>query len=334
MVSHTSPENAAYAIIDLFAPLAVPDVLISNGLTKFRNDSRGLDFERPPYSRHFPATRYPVDKWGEWGKSCLPFLDRSFTNCAWKSRNGLFSYRYYKEFWTRHRHRSEGVQQLLRHSWEWIPLGLLRRSFGPLMQERPRWMTYIPNDHHALQRYKNSSRSGILSVREQFERIETSWVILYLKEIYQIFFRVTRFGCPRRLKSQTKSVVSFMRPTSHLHTDLWIRLVDRRIPKWSSAIAHGTCLKSYRDDKLDAEAIIPHFISSEAGILASRWVGLIDYLDILKVLVRWKGLSSNEVSLEQINIVYQCVQKISFRLLNQKNNPSDLAAKVRSEPGL
>lgn len=49
--------------------------------------------------------------------------------------------------------------------------------------------------------------------------------------------------------------------------------------------AHGTHLKLYRDDQMHFESIMPQFLSSKTGMPVSRFMGLTDYPDVLKVLL-------------------------------------------------
>ena len=92
---------------------------------------------------------------------------------------------------------------------------------------------------------------------------------------------------------------------------------------------HGSRLKYYHDPSLDAEAILPHVISSETGMVVQRLLGLVEADDGLKVRIRWKGLPESEDTEEPLQNVYEDVPALLEKLLNRKNTPVDLADKAR-----
>jgi transposase InsO family protein len=93
---------------------------------------------------------------------------------------------------------------------------------------------------------------------------------------------------------------------------------------------HATRLKFYRDASLDSVAILPHVLSSETGMPVARLMRLYEDEDGLKVVVRWKGLSHSEDTSEPLRHVYEDVPDMLIRLLQRKNTPQDLAAKART----
>lgn len=70
---------------------------------------------------------------------------------------------------------------------------------------------------------------------------------------------------------------------------------------------HDLRLKFYRDADLDVTAIMWHVLSSETGIQVARLLNLVDQEGDLFVVVRWKGLSSSENTLEPLARVYEDV---------------------------
>lgn len=97
---------------------------------------------------------------------------------------------------------------------------------------------------------------------------------------------------------------------------------------------HGTRLKYFSDSSLDAKVILLHVISSETGMPASRLLRLQEDDDgQLCVVVRWKGLTTNDDTMEPINRVYEDVPKLLTKLLSRKNTPLDLRDKAHAVLG-
>ena len=72
------------------------------------------------------------------------------------------------------------------------------------------------------------------------------------------------------------------------------------LPNGSLVDVHGTQLKFYRDSSLDTCAILPHVLSSGTGMPVARLMKLVKDADGLKILVRWKGISNSDDTLEPI----------------------------------
>ena len=92
---------------------------------------------------------------------------------------------------------------------------------------------------------------------------------------------------------------------------------------------HGTRLKFYRDSSLNTTTIMSHVLSSETGMPVARLMRLVDTEEGLKVLVRWKGLSNNDDTLEPVTKIYEDVPQMLLRLLQRKNMPEDVVRKAR-----
>lgn len=72
-----------------------------------------------------------------------------------------------------------------------------------------------------------------------------------------------------------------------------------------------------------------HVLSSETGMPVARLINLVKVDDALKVLVRWKGLSSQNDSLEPLQYVFEDVPQMLNRLLKRKNTPAESAQQAR-----
>lgn len=97
---------------------------------------------------------------------------------------------------------------------------------------------------------------------------------------------------------------------------------------------HGTRLKFYTDSSLDEKVILSHVLSSETGMPVSRLLKLVDHNGDLHVLVRWKGLSKDDDTLEPLFRVYEDVPHLLVKLLNRKGTPADLRNKAHRMLGL
>lgn len=94
---------------------------------------------------------------------------------------------------------------------------------------------------------------------------------------------------------------------------------------------HGTRLKYYNDESLDTTAILPHVLSSETGMTLSRLLKLMEQNDELFVVVRWKGLSSEEDTMEALKRVYEDVPQLLLKSPSRNNTPSPLREKASAE---
>lgn len=93
-------------------------------------------------------------------------------------------------------------------------------------------------------------------------------------------------------------------------------------------------LNRFRDSKMDEAAIMSHVLQSEMGMVVSRQLSLEDCTDNLYVLVRWKGPSKNEKSLESIARIFKDIQLLSEKLLQRKSTQIDPVARARAERAL
>lgn len=82
---------------------------------------------------------------------------------------------------------------------------------------------------------------------------------------------------------------------------------------------HGTRLKFYSDQSLDTTAILSHVLASETGMPVSRLLRLVEEDGKFFVIVRWKGLSASEDTIEPLQRVYEDVPQLLIKLLKRKN---------------
>ena len=97
---------------------------------------------------------------------------------------------------------------------------------------------------------------------------------------------------------------------------------------------HASRLKLFRDSEIDEVAIMSHVLQSETGMLVSRLMALEEHSDSLFVRIRWKGLENTEDTLEPIARVHEDVPQLFEKLLNRKSTPANLIAKARKQLAL
>lgn len=94
---------------------------------------------------------------------------------------------------------------------------------------------------------------------------------------------------------------------------------------------HASMLKFYSDSLLDEKAILSHVLQSETGMVVARLMGLEESPEGLLVQVRWKGLPASEDTYETLERIRQDVPQMLERLLTRKNVPNSLVTKARSD---
>ena len=93
---------------------------------------------------------------------------------------------------------------------------------------------------------------------------------------------------------------------------------------------HVSRLKLFRDSVIDEEAIMSHVLQSETGMVVTGLLSIEETENGYHVRVRWKGLGPDEDTLEPIAQVYKDVPELFEKLLQRKSTPKDLAEKVRT----
>lgn len=91
---------------------------------------------------------------------------------------------------------------------------------------------------------------------------------------------------------------------------------------------HGTRKKFYREYSLNTTAIMHHVLASETGITVALLMRVEDTADGINDLVRWKGLTDSEDSLEPLERVFEDVHEMVKRPLSHKNTLPELAEKL------
>lgn len=97
---------------------------------------------------------------------------------------------------------------------------------------------------------------------------------------------------------------------------------------------HACRLKFFSNDQLNKSVIMSHILYSETGMEVQRLLKIIDSTDGLFVLVRWKGLPPDEDSLEPLQNIYNDVPVMTRKLLNRKNTPDNIRKQAKKELGL
>ena len=106
-------------------------------------------------------------------------------------------------------------------------------------------------------------------------------------------------------------------------SDYVYRVEDLRTGNYDDI--HAARLKFYRDSDLDAEAIMSHVLSSETGMPVARLLRLLDQDGGIYVVVRWKGLSESEDTLEPLSRGFDDVPALTQKLLARKSTPATLS---------
>lgn len=174
-----------------------------------------------------------------------------------------------------------------------------------------------PMIHSQLQKNRSQSRS-VRSRGELANFTEGDYVLVAREDFFENEKLCLRWRGPRRVIKALNDYV--------------FKVEDLR--NGETEDIHGTRLKFYADDSLDARVILSHVLASETGMPVSRLIKLVDDDGTLCVQVRWKGLSPSDDTLEPISRVHEDVPQLFLKLLDRKNTPADLRQRVRDELGL
>lgn len=99
-------------------------------------------------------------------------------------------------------------------------------------------------------------------------------------------------------------------------------------------LLHGSRLKYYHDASIEEKSIMSHVHCSETRMTVARLMNLVKVGKDFKVLVRWKGLTPRDDTLEPPENVFQDVPKMLERLIVRKSTPDNLAREARDALGL
>lgn len=97
---------------------------------------------------------------------------------------------------------------------------------------------------------------------------------------------------------------------------------------------HGTRLKFYIDKSLDEKVTLSHVLLSETGMMVSKLLRLVNRDESLYDLVHCKGLSNLDDRLEPLSRMHEDVRRIVSKLLERKNSPAVLRARMSKQLGL
>lgn len=334
---NTDAENAAHAIIDWCAAFGVPNGMMSDGPTHFKNEtlrsvSKGL---KVPHHFTLPYTPWSNGAVERLGKELL----RIFRSVI--SELGMNF-----EEWT-------DLVPLVQSALNQAPAPQ-RGNVSPItaftgLDPTPPVSTFL----------RSSTVSPITVTALQQERaLNISNLLTAVAELHPTVQDTVQENRKRKRESMSKGrlpnftegdYVLVARNDFHAGEKLALRWRGpRRIVKALSDYVfqvedlrngmvedcHGSRLKFYSDRSLNSAAILSHVLSSETGMPVARLMQLVDSPDGLKVQVRWKGLPNSEDTMEPLERVYEDVPQMLLRLLGRKNTPLGLANKARSIIGL
>jgi len=328
----TLAENAAHALIDWAAAFNVPNGLMSDGPTHFKNEtvrlvSRGL---KTPHHFTLPYTPWSngaVERLGkevlkvfralvselrmdltEW-TSLVPIVQSALNNSPSPQRGGVAPVTAFTGMKAQtpiatFMRASTGLPVTLTDAQRDRALNIaaLHREVGelhPMVQQTVR-------TNRA--RHRDSASRGKLA---NFE--EGDYVLVAREDFHAGEKLALRWRGPRRI---IKTLSDYVYQVEDLRNG---QVED----------IHACRLKYYRDNSLDQVAIMPHVLQSETGMPVARLMRLVDDPDGLKVQVRWRGLPTSEDTLEPFERVFEDVPDMVMRLLRRKNTPASLVTKAR-----
>lgn len=329
--------NAARAIIDWCAALGVPNGLMSDGPTHFKNETVRLVAKGLRVPHHFTLPYTPWSNGGierlgkeilrafraiaselrmrpeEW-PDLLPFVQSVLNNtpsphrgniCPIKAMTGLEPTPPIKTFY-----RSSTLACV---------------SVPDIVQERAinskRLLDIIaelhPIVHNALHEHRKRHRDNLAKgTLPNFT--EGDFVLVAREEFASGEKLALRWRGPRRV---VRSVNEYVYQVEDLRNGL-------------TEDVHITRLKFYHDASLDCDAIMPHVLSSETGMEVQRLMRLFDSPSGLMVQVRWRGFPPTEDTSEPLQKIFEDVPALVLKFLNRKKNPSNLVARARQELSL
>ena len=334
---NTAAENAAQAIVDWCAAFAVPQGLMSDGPTHFRNETIRLLCKSLRVPHHFtlpysPWSNGAVERLGkeilralraltsefqmdfkEW-TDLLPVIQSILNNSSSPHRMNVAPLTAFLGM-----KPTPPIASFLRTSTQKAVLvtDVIRQRAVNVEALQKACAELHPLVQDTLQKNRESSRHNA-SKGKLANFTEGDFVLVAREEFHAGEKLALRWRGPRRIIKPLSDYVFQVE-------DLRNGLVED---------IHGSRLKYYHDRSLDTEAILSHVISSETGMPVARLMKLVDTPDGLKVQVRWKGLSISEDTLEPLKRIYEDVPNMLERLLKRKNTPIELATAARSELSL
>ena len=330
--SDTLAENAAIAIIDWCAAFGVPNGLMSDGPTHFRNETVRLVCKGLKVPHHFTLPNTP------WSNGAVERLGKELIRVF---RAALSELQLDLKEWP---DLLPVVQSVLNNS-----PSPQRGNVAPITaylgrEPTPPIRTFLRSRNTKVVTIEEATQERLLSistlkdriaelhpfvqdmVRSMRERqrlatskgqlpnfIEGDYVLMAREEFFAGEKLALRWRGPRRV---VKALSDFVYQVEDLRNG---QLEE----------VHATRLKFYRDSSLDQTVVMSHVLSSERGMPVARLIKLVNTSEGLKVLVRWKGLPHSEDTLQPLGQLYEDVPQMVLRLLQRKNTPPNLAEKAR-----
>lgn len=334
---NTSADTAANAIIDWSAAFGIPEGLMSDGPSHFKNETlqllaKGLSTPHSFTLPYCPWSNGAVERLGKellrvtrsllselqqrpdsWPQ-LVPVVQSAINNAPSPQRNGVAPITAFTG-----REPSTPISTFLRMG-DSVPqtISEAQREKGFNIQSL---ITAMEDLHPLIEHSLEKERKRIRNARNRGELAnfqEGDFVLVARDDFHKGEKLCVRWRGPRRV---TKCL-----------NDYAFQVEDLR--NGDLQIVHGTRLKFYADNSLDTTAIISHVLASETGMPVSRLLQLVEDNGSLFVSVRWKGLSSTEDTVEPLQRVYEDVPQLLLKLLRRKSTNADLRKRACVELGL
>lgn len=334
----TDAENAATAIIEWCSTFGVPNALMSDGPTHFKNEVVHMVTKILKVPHHFtlpycPWSNGAVERLGrellrvlrstlselqmdhqEW-PDLIPIVQSVLNNAPSPQRGNISPITAFMG-----REPTPPIQTFLRTSTS-KPVSLTELQLESMMnveellklcaEIHPRVQSSL--DKHRAQHRQNASRGQL----PNFD--EGDYVLVARSDFHAGEKLCLRWRGPRRIKKAMNDYV--------------YQIEDLRNGQLNDI--HASRLKLFRDSDIDETAIMSHVLQSETGMVVSRLLGLEDTAENgLQVRVRWKGLGQDEDSLEPLSRVAEDVPTLFEKMLKRKSTPKNLVAKARAQLAL
>ena len=331
---NANSENAADALLEWATTFTIPNGLMSDGGTHFRNETVRMLTKSLPVPHHFTL---PYTPWSNGGVERL-------------GREILRIFR-------------ATLSELRKPFNEWpalVPILQSSLNNSPSQQRGNRCPITIFTGQQPttpISVYKTPSTGTIMSldeaVKERFRNFEGIKQLLEkIHPLVQNDIKHSR-SKSRKLQSRGKPAkfeegdfVLVAKDDSYKGEKLALhwrgpRRILKAISEWIYCVEdlrnstteniHASRLRLYSDSKLNNERIMPHILYSETGMPIHRLINLKKQDNEIMVHVRWKGLPTSQDTLEPLNNVYEDVPQMLTRVLNRKSPNSTLVSEARKQ---
>lgn len=334
---NTDTENAATAIIEWCSTFGVPNGLMSDGPTHFKNETARLVTRGLKTPHHFTLSYCPwsngaVERLGrklfcvlramiselqmdnkEW-PDLIPIAQSVLNNSPSPQGGNVCPIIAFIG-----REPTSAMRTFLQTSTTTpVTVSAVQMESTANVQERIRLIAELHTHvHSTLLRQRKQAREA--ASRGEFPKFSHGDYVLVARSDFHAGGKLClRWRGPRRI---TKPLNDYIFEVKDLR--------NRRLDE-----IYVSRLKLYRDSQMDAIAIMSHLLQSETGMVLSRLLGLEDGLDGLQVCVRWRELDSLEDSLEPIARFNEDVPQLFDELLKRKSTATYLVARARTEISL